>query len=72
MSEMALRLIAQAKRERWTVLDLVDCGIKGQLPLEVCQLKHVEELILGERILEKDSYTQRELYREWEWEWNRN
>jgi internalin A len=48
MSEMALRLIAQAKRERWKRLDLGNCGIVGAVPEEVGELEDLQELILSE------------------------
>ena len=35
MSEMALELIARAKRERWKRLDLGNCGIVGAVPEEL-------------------------------------
>lgn len=47
MSEMALRLIARAKREEWTELDLGNCGIVGEVPVEIGELEHLETLILG-------------------------
>lgn len=47
MSEMALRLIAQAKREGWKSLDLGNCGIIGQVPDEVGELADLEALVLS-------------------------
>jgi internalin A len=47
MSEMALQLIAQAKKERWKRLDLGHCGIIGKVPDEVAELEDLEELILS-------------------------
>jgi internalin A len=47
MSEMALRLIAQAKKVRSKTLDLGNCGIVGQVPDEVGELAYLEELILS-------------------------
>ncbi len=49
MSEMALQLIAQAKKERWKRLDLGRTGILGAVPHEVGELEHLEELILSDK-----------------------
>jgi hypothetical protein len=46
MSEMALQLIAQAKKERWKQLDLGRTGIVGAVPDEVGELEDLEELVL--------------------------
>ncbi len=47
MSEKALELIHKAKAKGSKVLDLGNCGIKGPLPDEICELDALEELYLG-------------------------
>lgn len=47
MSEMALELIHRAKAEGWDWLDLGNCGIVGELPLEIAELGVLKELYLG-------------------------
>ncbi len=56
MSQQAKQLIAQAKAEKWTRLDLGNCGLTDlhtEVP-ELFELIHLEELVLSKK---------------W-WEWN--
>ena len=48
MSEMALRLIAQAKKEKAMVLDLGKCGLTT-LPEELFKLHRLKELYICNR-----------------------
>ncbi|SDK96627.1 internalin A [Catalinimonas alkaloidigena] len=50
MSELALRLIQQAKEERWLCLDLGNCGIT-ELPESLFELTWLEALNLGENVI---------------------
>jgi internalin A len=47
MSELALKLIKEAKEKRLTRLDLGNCGLT-ELPDELFELVWLEELILSE------------------------
>lgn len=56
MSEMALKLIRQAKAEGWKTLDLRNTGIVGSLPKEIGILTDMEELVLdGTHVSDIDS-----------------
>jgi internalin A len=58
MSELALKLIAQAKQTRATRLDLGNCGLT-ELPDELFELTWLEELILSE-VWDEYSFEKRE------------
>ncbi len=47
MNKIVFDLIAKAKRVEAKHLDLGNCGIIGILPAEVCELEHLETLILS-------------------------